>query len=195
MADPWPRSCTGFAAEIMNFVYPFTDVAKYNVRMGVIVGDDFCPGIPENVLNVVRAAKARGGGAAAVAGAERPRSQIKKFRSEPIADWDIDVFISHKPADDYPTWPYTGLVTIKNRPKSARRPLTAAALPALTVRVARTCSAQVRGRAVHVGGEQDPQEVVARAAACQRDLGAIACPTRGALRGSRVCCACRSGPR
>ena len=43
--------------------------------------------------------------------------KVLYFRNQPIEEWEIDIFISHKPADALPSWPYNGLVPITRPPK------------------------------------------------------------------------------
>lgn len=83
--------CTGLNIEAIHFLLPLEQI----VDISVIAGENcFCPGFPESVHDSLN------------------RIQ-KRYRNIE----QIDIFISHKPADKYPKFPYNGLIKIPNKPK------------------------------------------------------------------------------
>jgi len=85
--------CSGFAIEAYNIVIPFADSSR-GVDMGVILGGSLCPGLSSKDADI-----------------------LESLRRKPLSSWThVDIFVSHKPADAYPTFPYHGLVTIQRKP-------------------------------------------------------------------------------
>jgi len=42
--------------------------------------------------------------------------QLERMRTAPIARWTIDIWISHKPPQRYPTFPYRGVIRVDRDP-------------------------------------------------------------------------------
>ena len=77
--------------EGVNFVLALSTFVN---KLGIIRGDDFCPGMQPDALQKLRA-----------------------MRKQPMNAWDVDVFISHKQPTRFPNFPYNGIVKVGKRPK------------------------------------------------------------------------------
>jgi hypothetical protein len=79
----------GLNIEAISFLVPLESV----LPISVIAGEGcFCKGFPEAV-----------------------HESLDRIRQRKLKQ--IDFFISHKPPDKYPTFPYKGIVSISTRPK------------------------------------------------------------------------------
>jgi len=83
--------CTGWGLEATNMVL---SLVPYVGRFGIIAGrNSWCPGLDPSSLQI-----------------------LEGLRRQPVDTWDIDIWISHKPPQRYPKWPYRGLTYIKREP-------------------------------------------------------------------------------
>jgi glycosyltransferase involved in cell wall biosynthesis len=83
--------CAGWAVESINMIM---GIHKF-VDLAIISGGDYCAGLDPAIVAV-----------------------LDRLRKREIDSWDhIDVFISHKPPQRYPKWPYEGLRNIEQRPR------------------------------------------------------------------------------
>ena len=86
--------CTGFMIEGVSIVLGLVKTQAVGKLAVVASQNCFCQGLPPHVL-----------------------SFLEGLRTQPYHLWDIDVFVSHKQPDRYPSWPYRGIINIPFRPR------------------------------------------------------------------------------
>lgn len=83
--------CSGWGLEATNMVL---SLAPFVGRIGIVAGfDSWCKGLPAASLDALEA-----------------------MRTAPMNSWDVDIWVSHKPPQRYPTFPYRGVARIDREP-------------------------------------------------------------------------------
>jgi len=107
--DPY-GGCTGFGIESMSFIYSLEKVLP---RVGVVAdGGTFCHGYPSYIAKSAQRAALR---AEAIIEHHKDNSQLIKPKNHRTKHNKF-VWVSHKPMDAYPHFPYYGLVRVEKKP-------------------------------------------------------------------------------
>lgn len=79
--------CTGFAIEANSILVPFARGGQGNIDMAIISrGHDYCPGTSAEDITL-----------------------LEEMKHKPVDKWEIDIWVSHRPPSEWPTFPqYVG---------------------------------------------------------------------------------------